>query len=124
MTVSTRSDAPRFDVEGYSFFPLAVPSRGSKELAVWSIEVAPGAASPPHQHDREVIFVVATGRMIATIDGVEGEAGPGDAVIVPAHVDFTLNNASTEQPASMTVAATIGMQAIMNGNAIQPPHTL
>ncbi|MCE7012116.1 cupin domain-containing protein [Kibdelosporangium philippinense] len=124
MTVATRAEAPHFEVEGYEFHPLAVPSRGSKELAVWSISAAPGASSTPHQHDREVVFIVTTGQMTGSIGGETFQADPGDAIIVPAHTDFTLGNASPTEPASLTVSTTAGMQAIVEGNSLQPPWSM
>jgi mannose-6-phosphate isomerase-like protein (cupin superfamily) len=123
MTVSTQAEATRFEVDAYAFYPLAVPSRGSKELAIWHLDAAGGAVSPPHHHDREVIFVVKTGRMAATIGGLQVEAGPGDALIVPANTTFDLRNASADEPATLTVVATAGMQATMDGNTFQPPWT-
>jgi mannose-6-phosphate isomerase-like protein (cupin superfamily) len=124
MTVSTRSDAQRFDVDEYAFYPLAVPSRGSKELAVWTVDANAGAVSPAHHHDREVVFAITSGRMAAKVGELDVEAGPGDAIIVPANTTFELRNASADTPASMTVIATAGMQATMGGNTFSPPWTL
>nr|WP_042180724.1 cupin domain-containing protein [Kibdelosporangium sp. MJ126-NF4]CEL14546.1 hypothetical protein [Kibdelosporangium sp. MJ126-NF4]CTQ88911.1 hypothetical protein [Kibdelosporangium sp. MJ126-NF4] len=124
MSLATRAAAPQFDIDGYEVHPLAVPSRGSSELAVWSISANPGAASVPHQHDREVVFVVVSGRMVARIDGERFEAAPGDAIIVPPKTDFALSNASADEPASLTVATTVGMQATVDGNSFPPPWTL
>jgi mannose-6-phosphate isomerase-like protein (cupin superfamily) len=124
MTVSTRADAPQFDVDDYSFHPLAVPSRGSKELAIWHLDAAAGAFSPAHHHDREVIFVIRTGRMAANVGGQDVEAGPGDAIIVPADTTFALRNASADEPATLTVVTTAGMRATMDGNTFSPPWSL
>jgi mannose-6-phosphate isomerase-like protein (cupin superfamily) len=123
LTIATHADAPRFESDAFELFPLAVPSRGSKELAVWCVNAAAGAATPPHQHDREVIFVVQAGRLTATIGEQEVEAGPGDALIVPPATDFTLGNRTTE-PASATVATTVGMQAIIGSDAFPPPWSI
>jgi mannose-6-phosphate isomerase-like protein (cupin superfamily) len=123
VTIATHAEAPRFESGAFEFFPLAVPSRGSKELAVWCVNAGPGAASPPHQHDREVIFVVRSGRLTATIGELEAEAGPGDALIVPPATDFALRNLITE-PASATVATTAGMQAIIGSDKFPPPWSI
>ncbi|ONI87475.1 cupin [Actinosynnema sp. ALI-1.44] len=122
--LTTRATAQRFDIDGYEVHPVAAPSRGSSELAVWSIRATPGAASVTHQHDREVVFVVSTGRMVAVIGDERFEAGPGDAFIVPPKTDFTLSNASADDPASLTVATTVGMHAFVDGEAFPPPWTL
>jgi mannose-6-phosphate isomerase-like protein (cupin superfamily) len=124
MALSTHADAKKFDVDKYSFYPLAVPSRGSKELAVWHLDAGAGATSPAHHHDREVVFVVKTGRMAANVGGEDVEAGPGDAIIVPGNTSFALRNASADEPATLTVVTTAGMRAVMDGNAFPPPWSL
>ena len=58
MPVATLADAQIFERDGFTFRPLAVPSRGSQELALWALDVAPGAASVAHTVDREELFVV------------------------------------------------------------------
>ncbi|GAB3884076.1 cupin domain-containing protein [Kibdelosporangium lantanae] len=124
MALTTIADAASYDVDGYTFRPLAVPSRGTKELAIWHLEAHPGASSTPHHHDREVIFVVKTGAMAGTVGDQDVHAGPGDAIIVPGETMFSLRNASTTEPATLTVVATVGMQAILDGNVITPPWTV
>ena len=124
MSLATHADAPEFTVGDYTFHPLAVPSRGSKEIASWALQAAPGASSPEHHHSHEVIFVVNSGRMTARIGADTVEAGPGDAIIVPAHELFELRNASASDPASLTVTTTVGMQATMDGNTFPPPWSV
>lgn len=69
MPLATLADAPTFSREAFTFRPLAVPSRGSSELAVWALEVAPGAVSEPHSLDREEVFVLHAGALAATVGG-------------------------------------------------------
>ncbi|WP_329460947.1 cupin domain-containing protein [Streptomyces sp. NBC_01431] len=95
MPLFTLAGAPGFDRGGFAFRPLAVLSRCSTELAVRSLELAPGAQSEPHHMDREEAFVVLNGEVSASIAGKEVLAGPGDAVIVPARSVLRLHNAST-----------------------------
>ncbi|MEY9893319.1 quercetin dioxygenase-like cupin family protein [Catenulispora sp. MAP12-49] len=121
MPLSTLADAPHFARDGFTFRPLAVPSRGSTELAVWALDLEPGAVSETHSMDREEIFVVIGGAVCATVGGREATAGPGDAIIVPAHAGLQIRNASTEEPARLTVATSVGMRAIVGGAPFTPP---
>lgn len=119
MTVATRADAATFARDGFTFRPLAVPSRGSRELAVWTLEAAPGAHGAPHTLDREEIFVVESGRIAATVDGEAVALGAGDALVVPAGALFELR---AEEPARLTVCTSAGVQArLASGGAAFPP---
>jgi quercetin dioxygenase-like cupin family protein len=44
---------------------LATPSRGSRDTAVWQVEIDPGRPAVPHTLTREEVFVVLSG--IATV---------------------------------------------------------
>src|SRR3954463_9146540 len=91
MHLITRSDAPSFDAGGTAVTAYAAPSRGSSELSVWQIELAPGSTSPRHQMDREEIFLGLDGDAVAEIDGSEHPLGVGDCLILPAGTDFPLH---------------------------------
>ena len=121
MTLSTLADAPRFARDGFTFRPLAVPSRGSSELAVWALDLEPGAESEPHSMDREEVFIVVSGAVSATVAEREVSAGPGDAIIVPAHATLRIGNASDREPARLTAATSVGMRAIVDGAPFTPP---
>ncbi|NUP49242.1 MAG: cupin domain-containing protein [Catenulispora sp.] len=121
MSLSTLAAAPVFDLDGFTFRPLAVPSRGSAELAIWALDLAPGARSEPHSMDREEVFIVISGQISATVDGEAVLAGPGDAIVVPANAELQLGNASAEEPAQATAATSVGMIATVGGNAFPPP---
>jgi quercetin dioxygenase-like cupin family protein len=124
MPHATLADAPVFSRDGFTFRPLAVPSRGSSELAVWQLESAPGAASAPHTLDREEVFVVAAGRMRATVGAAEHVLAAGDALIVPAGELFRLSNDDPSAPAQLTVCTRAGIQATIGGETITPPWSL
>ncbi|ACU74829.1 Cupin 2 conserved barrel domain protein [Catenulispora acidiphila DSM 44928] len=119
--LSTLADAQPFARDGFTFRPLAVPSRGSAELAVWALDLVPGARSETHSMDREEVFVVVDGAVSATVADREVSAGPGDAIIVPPHATLQIRNASTAEPARLTVATSVGMRAIVGGAPFTPP---
>ncbi len=119
--LSSLADAPHFARDGFTFRPLAVPSRGSAEIAVWALEMAPGAVSETHSMDREEVFVVVSGTVSATVADREVTAGPGDAIIVPAHAALQIRDAGSGDPARLTVATSVGMRAIVDGTPFTPP---
>lgn len=120
-TLATLADAPAFELEGFTFRSLAVPSRGSTELAIWTVELVPGATSEVHSMDREEVFVVVEGKVGATVAGEDVLAGAGDAIIVPAHAVLQLRNASPENPARVTAVTSVGMKATVGGASFAPP---
>ncbi|MDH6128101.1 cupin domain-containing protein [Kitasatospora sp. GP82] len=121
MPLSTIADAAAFARDGFTFRPLAVPSRGSAELAIWALEIAPDAASEIHSMDREEVFVVVNGKVSATVGGVEVTAQDGDAIIVPANTPLQIRNACPENPATLTAATSVGMKATVGDATFPPP---
>ncbi|TNC21418.1 cupin domain-containing protein [Amycolatopsis alkalitolerans] len=120
MPVVSLADAPTFQNHGFTFRPLAVPSRGSTELAVWALEAAPGAASERHTVSREEVLVVQEGRISAEIGDGKHELVPGDALIVPPDTPVRLANDGTGT-ARLTVATSKGMVGVIDGRTIEPP---
>lgn len=123
MPVATLSDAPEFALGGAVFRSLAVPSRGSTRFAIWALELAPGMSGDAHSLDCEEVLVIHSGRISATIGTQEIQAGPGDAVIVPADTSFVLRNATSE-PVHATAVTSAGFRATLGDNTMIPPWSL
>ncbi|MER7989368.1 cupin domain-containing protein [Streptomyces noursei] len=123
MPLTPLADAPTFERDGFTFRPLAVPSRGSTELAIWALDLAPGVHSETHSMDREEVFVVIEGKVSATIAGEDVHAEAGDALIVPAHATLQLRNGCPRHPAKLTAVTSAGMQATAGGATFAPPWT-
>lgn len=123
MPVATLSGAPEFALDDAVFRPLAVPSRGSTELAVWALELAPGMTSAVHVLDREEVFVIHSGRISATVGDDDVRAGSGDAVIVPPHTPLVLRNPG-QLPVRATVITSAGIQATLGDRTFAPPWSL
>ncbi len=121
MSLSTLADAPTFERDGFTFRPLAVPSRGSTELAIWALELGPGVHSEIHSMDREEVFVVVEGKVFATVADEDVLAGAGDAIIVPADAVLQLRNGCPQNPARLTAVTTVGMKATVGGVTFAPP---
>ncbi|GAA3209144.1 cupin domain-containing protein [Actinocorallia longicatena] len=119
MTLATSAAATVIDNGDFVMTPLAVPSRGSVQLAMWTVTATGPSRSPVHSVDHEEVFYVQSGTFTATIDGVEHTAGPGDALMCPPGVPFFL--ASGEEGAVVVAVTTAGMKGMLNGNVISPP---
>lgn len=103
-----------FERHGFVFRPHATPSRGgSTQIALWTVEVPAGAESERHQVDREEVFHVLEGRV--TVNGVD--AGVGETVVVPPHVEFQLVGG----PAKVLVATSVGITGLVGDRRITPP---
>ena len=87
------TDAPEFVAHGTHHKGLATPQQGSTEVTVVREVLEPGAADPPHQHDREEVVVVVSGEAATATIGDEDHAlAPRDAVIIPPHTTHQLAN--------------------------------
>lgn len=120
MTIATLAEAKVFTLHGFTFRPLAVPSRGSSDLAVWAVEAEPGAKSELHSMDREEVFVVQRGRITATVGGEHCEVGAGDALIVPPNTALEVRNGH-DGPTLFTACTSVGMKATIGGKVMSPP---
>jgi quercetin dioxygenase-like cupin family protein len=124
MPVVTAPAEPTHEVGGTLFTSLATPTRGSRRISVWQVELPPGTSPTPHQVTYEEIFVVLDGVVRVELDGVGSDAGPGDAVVVPAGVPFALANDS-EAPARLLCCFPVGGQAqLPGGEPFTPPWAL
>ena len=70
--------------EGFFAGGLATPSRGAGEVSVIRQRQEPGAAAPPHLHDREEVMVQLSGSARVAVGEEVFELSPGDALVVPA----------------------------------------
>jgi mannose-6-phosphate isomerase-like protein (cupin superfamily) len=120
MTLVSATTAPRFDVGGTHVIGLASPSRGAAETSVWRLTLDPGSSSPEHTLDREEVFVALAGTARAVTDGHVTDVRPGDALIVPPAVPFTIANPGPE-PFEAVVSLPVGGSATVAGEAMTPP---
>jgi mannose-6-phosphate isomerase-like protein (cupin superfamily) len=122
MPLITSTDAPTFDAGETAVTGYAAPSRGSSEISLWRIELAPGSTSPRHHMDREEVFLGLEGHAVAEVDGSQHPLGPGDCLILPAGTDFTLH-VPGQQPFRAVACMPAGAQAIMvpDGATFVPP---
>ena len=121
MAVIPAPAEPTHELGGARFTSLATPSRGSRETAVWRVEIAPHTPATPHSLTREEVFVVLDGEAAVRIGGVRGSAHPGDAIVVPADVGFELWN-ENGTPLRLLCCLPVGGQGQMpDGDPFTPP---
>jgi quercetin dioxygenase-like cupin family protein len=63
---------------------LASPAQGGAGLAVWRMDITPGAAGPVHAYDTEQVWTVITGAATVQLDGGAVTLTPGDTLVIPA----------------------------------------
>lgn len=120
MPVMWATESRTIEAGGIVARPLAVPSRGSTELAVWQSTVAPGYAGVAHTLDREEVFVVQAGQLRLTIDGRPVDLAPGDALAVqPGEVVSVGNPAAAA--ATVLICSSAGVLATVGDRTIAPP---
>ena len=63
---------------------LASPAQGGAGLAVWRMDITPGAAGPVHAYDTEQVWTVISGAATVELDGGAIRLAPGDTLVIPA----------------------------------------
>jgi quercetin dioxygenase-like cupin family protein len=63
---------------------LASPAQGGAGLAVWRMDITPGAAGPVHAYDTEQVWTVISGAATVELDGGAITVTPGDTLVIPA----------------------------------------
>jgi quercetin dioxygenase-like cupin family protein len=123
MPVMKEGDAVAHRLHGAVFHSYAAPARGSAELCAWRLEVAAGTGGVAHRVSREEVFLVLSGEVTVTLDGVATALTAGDVVVVPAGASVSLDN-SGAGPASVWVTTSVGLEATMaDGTVLTPPWT-
>ena len=115
------TDAPTFDLPGCTFTGLASPSRGCTQTSVWTLAMEPGFPGQLHQMDQEEVFVAVAGAAVATLGDHEVRVAAGDALIVPAGVNFALTNPYDERFVAVAVLPVGGRASLGDGEYFVPP---
>jgi mannose-6-phosphate isomerase-like protein (cupin superfamily) len=121
MPVITSPAAPTHDLGHSRFTSLATPARGSSDTSVWLVEISPGTEPTPHSVTREEIFVVLEGAAALRIGTRLEQAASGDAIVVPAGVQFELSNAGRETLRMLCCLPVGGQATTADGMTFTPP---
>lgn len=123
MPVVRPPEATTFELHGSRFVSYAAPSRGSRQLCAWRLEVPAGLQGVAHRPTREEIVLVLDGELRVTLDGVRSELHRGDVALVPA--DSELRVDAGPPGATAWVTTTPGIEAVTgDGSRITPPWAL
>lgn len=110
-----------FAVHGTQFDALVAPSTGSTENSVWIVTLAPGTEGAPHAMTREEIFIALDGAAEVMCAGERYELRAGAALILPAHVEFSLANRSDVPFRAVAVLPVGGRARLADGSILNPP---
>ena len=78
------ADCRRTQVPSGLVTTLASPAQGGAGLAVWRMDITPGAAGPVHAYDTKQVWTVIGGRATVELDGDAVTVAPGDTLVIPA----------------------------------------
>ena len=112
------------DIPGVRFAPIAAPSRGTAENAMWRAIVAPHAEGLLHHMTREEIIVGLSGAAEIRIGAERHALAPGDAFAVPAFTDFVLDCIGDDPFEAMVVLPAGGRAVIGDQPSFQPPWSV
>lgn len=82
MTVIAAAQARRSETPNAVMTTLASPTQGGAGIALWRVEMAPGAAGPEHVFDVEQVWTVLDGAAVVVVDGAPHPLAPGDTLIL------------------------------------------
>lgn len=98
----------------------ASPTQGGSTLAVWTVEMAPGAAGPLHSFDADQVWTALTGTATVELAGDSVVVGPGDTLVLPVGVPRRIV-ADPDAGFSAVVAAPAGARAsVADGEPVLP----
>ena len=120
MPVIGSTEATTFETHGSRFSSYVAPSRGSRELCAWHLEVPADLEGVAHRPNREEVLLVLTGELRITLDGVQAELHQGDVALVPANSELRVDAGPLGATAWVTTSP--GLEAVMDdGSRITPP---
>jgi mannose-6-phosphate isomerase-like protein (cupin superfamily) len=123
MNLITAADAAIFDVPDTHVIAYAAPSRGSTELCLWRIDIAPGSTSPLHHMDCEEVFLCLAGHAVVVTSAAEQRpVEAGDCLVLAPGTDFSFRVVGDE-PFQAVACIRVGGKATMafSGDTFVPP---
>ena len=109
-----------FEAHGSRFLSYVAPSRGSRQLCAWRLEVPPGLRGVPHRPTREEVLLVLTGELSTRVDETRTTLRPGDVLLVPAGAEFAVDAGPEGGTAWVTTSP--GLEAVLpDGSRLTPP---
>ncbi|PKN53948.1 MAG: cupin domain-containing protein [Deltaproteobacteria bacterium HGW-Deltaproteobacteria-14] len=118
MPVLRAPSTPTHTAGGNRFTALANPSNGSHQTSLWRVVIPEGDRSPVHQLTREEVLLILAGSAEVQLEG-DHTVGPGDVIVVPAHVDFAI--AATSDVEALCCLPVGGQAVVPGGPPFTPP---
>ena len=78
------ADSRRTQVPSGLVTTLASAAQGGSGVAVWRMDITPGAAGPVHAYDTEQVWTVIGGRATVELEGGAVTVAPGDTLVIRA----------------------------------------
>jgi quercetin dioxygenase-like cupin family protein len=120
-TIIRGGDAPRFGDAETLITGYASPTRGSENVAVWKVSLAPGGASPQHELTHGEVFLVLSGEASFDVEGRRHRVAVGDAICVPPQTVFALSNDGAETMTAICCMSADGQARIGDGELFAIP---
>ncbi len=120
MPVILSTEAKLFEIHGSSFASYVAPSRGSRQLCAWRLDVPADLEGVAHRPNREEVLLVLAGELRVTLDGARATLHEGDVALVVASSELRVD--AGPNGASVWVTTTPGLEAVTSdGSRITPP---
>lgn len=113
MSVVRHAESRRTTTPNAVMTTHASPTQGGSAIALWRVEMAPGAAGPHHTFDVEQVWTVLAGAVTVELDGDPVVVGSGDTVVIPAGVRRRV--LADDEGVITVVAAPAGARASVPG---------
>ena len=122
MTVIEQARPEATPLPGVHHATWAGAADGLQQLSLWRQTLAPGACTPPHQHDCDEVVLCLGGQGEVHVDGHAHRFGPEQTVVLPKGGVHQLFNTGA-QPLEMLgiFAATPVATSLPDGVAIDRP---
>lgn len=92
MHVIENAARDKAELPGIEHLTLAGAAQGLARLSLWRQSMAPGSATPPHQHDCEEVVLVLEGSGEVEIGGTRTAFGPDTTLVLPPNLPHQIFN--------------------------------
>ena len=92
MHVIENAAREKAELPGIEHLTLAGAAQGLARLSLWRQSMAPGSATPPHQHDCEEVVLVLEGSGEVEIGGTRMPFGPDTTLVLPPNLPHQIFN--------------------------------
>ena len=107
---------------GIDHLTLAGSAQGLAQLSVWQQRMAPGSATPPHQHDCEEVVLVLEGSGELHLEGRVLAFGPDSTLVLPPRVPHQIRNTGKVPMVTVAVFSATPVKTFLpDGAALELP---